>query len=125
MSSIPNVERLAEKLKDLEGGSTSSIGRHIESEEFKPSVEAIFKRDCSASPTKNSAAIKPSSISFGTPNELDCVAVLGAGSFGTAMARVIALAVGGDDGEDSGEVVLWARRDELAHAIEATRKNEQ
>ncbi|MGB9376339.1 MAG: NAD(P)H-dependent glycerol-3-phosphate dehydrogenase [Mycobacteriales bacterium] len=43
------------------------------------------------------------------------VAVLGAGSWGTAFGKVLA-----DAGSD---VVLWARRAEVAEAIQATRRN--
>src|SRR5689334_5823146 len=45
------------------------------------------------------------------------VAVLGAGSWGTAFAKVLA-----DAGSD---VALWARRTELADAINGSRANEQ
>ena len=43
------------------------------------------------------------------------VAVMGAGAWGTALARVLA--------DAGGEVVLWARRSELAEQINATRYN--
>ncbi|TWP45457.1 NAD(P)-dependent glycerol-3-phosphate dehydrogenase [Lentzea tibetensis] len=46
---------------------------------------------------------------------IDKVAVLGAGSWGTTFAKVVA-----DSGPD---VVLWARRDEVASAISSTRTN--
>ena len=43
------------------------------------------------------------------------VAVLGAGSWGTTLAKVFA---------DAGNpVALWARRDSLASTIQATREN--
>ena len=45
------------------------------------------------------------------------VAVIGAGSWGTAVAALAAQAGSADD------VVLWARRPELAEAIQATREN--
>jgi glycerol-3-phosphate dehydrogenase (NAD(P)+) len=46
---------------------------------------------------------------------IERVAVLGAGSWGTTFAKVVA-----DSGPD---VVLWARREEIASAITATRAN--
>ena len=46
------------------------------------------------------------------------VAVMGAGGWGTALARVLA-----DAGGPEGEVVLWARRSEVADQINTTRYN--
>ncbi len=45
-----------------------------------------------------------------------CVGVIGAGSWGTALAKVLS--------ENSHEVTLWARRAELVQALRATRRNE-
>lgn len=46
----------------------------------------------------------------------DCVAVIGAGSWGTTLAKVAA--------ENGRKVLLWARRAELCDEINATRRNE-
>src|SRR5271168_5417478 len=43
------------------------------------------------------------------------VAVMGAGAWGTALAKVLA--------DAGGEVTLWARRSEVAERINATRYN--
>lgn len=51
------------------------------------------------------------------------VAVLGAGAWGTAMAKVLADAGGTDAGSAPPEVRLWARRPETALAINASRCN--
>ena len=54
-------------------------------------------------------------MSLGASADLRRVAVLGAGSWGTAFAKVMA---------DAGrEVVLWARRGEIAAAVNATHAN--
>ena len=54
-------------------------------------------------------------MSAGISTDLRRVAVLGAGSWGTAFAKVMA---------DAGrEVVLWARRGEIAAAVNATHAN--
>jgi glycerol-3-phosphate dehydrogenase (NAD(P)+) len=51
-----------------------------------------------------------------TSSKNEKVAVLGAGSWGTALAKVLA--------EKGDEVVLWARREDLAKQINDTRVNE-
>src|SRR6476661_7405689 len=51
-----------------------------------------------------------------TSSKNEKVAVLGAGSWGTALAKVLA--------EKGDDVVLWARREDLAKQINDSRVNE-
>ena len=90
------------------------------------SADRRWSRKCAARPhrPRGSTRAPPASRSSATPTRVDAgeglmskVAVFGAGSWGTAFS--IVLADGGND------VTMWARREEVAAAINDRRENEE
>jgi glycerol-3-phosphate dehydrogenase (NAD(P)+) len=70
----------------------------------------IFKEKCSTMPAREDRPIP------GAGGSVARVGVIGAGSWGTALARLLC--------ENGHEVTLWSRREELVQVMRATRRND-